>query len=85
MDTLVRPARHFLRPPRTVGFKHVMTLVTEHREGKVVFLGESSLPGRRISAYTDYFDSTLPEFLEFITEFLALGGSAGSTGLGEKP
>ena len=84
-DPLVFPAQEFLGTPHTVGGEHVVALIAQHGEGEIVLLYKFLLLLRRISADTDDLNAPLRVLLEFITESLALGDSAGGTGFGEEP
>jgi hypothetical protein len=50
-----------------------------------MFFNEFALFVRGISTSADNLDAPLFEFLEFITESLAFGDSAGGIGFGEEP
>jgi hypothetical protein len=62
-----------------------MALIAEHGVGEAVFLNELFLLGGWIGTHTDDPDTPFLELLEFVTESLALDGSAGGAGFGKEP
>ncbi len=62
-----------------------MAFITQQGILKFVLLHKFELPSRWIGANTNYLNTSIGEFLEFITESRSLNGSTGSHGFGEKP
>jgi len=59
--------------------------ITQQGKLEAVLLNELTLTERRVSTNTDDLDSSLLEFVEFITESLAFCSSAGGPGFREEP
>lgn len=75
----------FLGTPCAVGFEHVVVFVAEQGILESVLLHELFLFLWGIGTDTDDLDTTVGKCLEFITESLALSGSARGAGFGKKP
>ena len=85
VDACVFPPHELLGTPHAVDSEHSVALVAQHGEGKVVFLHTVPLFLWGIGADADDLNVLLRILLEFITEFLALGDSAGGIGFGKEP
>lgn len=84
-DALIFTTDQLLGPPGTIGFQHVMRLITQQGILEVVFFNKLLLFFGRVCRCPDNLDPSFLEFLEFITESLAFDDSTRCGSLGEKP